>query len=104
MSGMPVESLLNFVRTYAALGNEIAVRQRRGYRTESWTYGQIAEGANRLARELEVRGLAKRDAVLLWGENSAEWIAAFLGSLLPALIALPLPPPSSTDFPHPSPP
>src|SRR6267142_197809 len=98
MSGMPVESLLNFVRTYAALGDEIAVRQRRGYRTESWTYGQIAEGANRLARELEVRGLAKRDAVLLWGENSAEWIAAFLGCLLRGVIVVPIDHASSMEF------
>lgn len=95
---MPVESLLNFVRTYAALGDEIAVRQRRGYRTESWTYGQIAEGANRLARELEVRGLAKRDAVLLWGENSAEWIAAFLGCLLRGVIVVPIDHASSMEF------
>ena len=95
---MPVESLLNFVRTYAALGDEIAVRQRRGYRTESWTYGQIAEGANRLARELEVRGLAKKDAVLLWGENSAEWIAAFLGCLLRGVIVVPIDHASSTEF------
>ena len=93
-----MESLLNFVRTYAALGDEIAVRQRRGYRTESWTYGQIAEGANRLARELEVRGLAKRDAVLLWGENSAEWIAAFLGCLLRGVIVVPIDHASSTEF------
>ena len=93
-----MESLLNFVRTYAALGDEIAVRQRRGYRTESWTYGQIAEGANRLARELEVRGLAKRDAVLLWGENSAEWIAAFLGCLLRGVIVVPIDHASSMEF------
>src|SRR5258705_11830063 len=98
MSGMPVESLLNFVRTYADLGDEIAVRQRRGYRTESWTYGQIAEGANRLARELEGRGLAERDAVLLWGENSAKWIAAFLGGLLRGVIFCPMYPPSCMEL------
>ena len=60
---MPLESLSNFVETYAAHGDEIAVRQRRGYRMETWTYGRIAEEANRLARELELRGIAKGDAV-----------------------------------------
>ena len=70
MSETPVESLLNFVTTYAAHGGEIAVRQRRGYRMESWTYARIAEQANRLARELEARGIAKGDAAVLWGENS----------------------------------
>src|SRR5260370_35363206 len=101
MSGMPVESLLNFVRTYAALGNEIAVRQRRGYRTESWTYGQIAEGANRLAGQLEVRGLAKRDAVLLWRENSAKTIAAFLGFFVRDVIVFPIYHPSSLEVARP---
>ena len=68
---MPAESLLNFARSYAARGEEIAVRQRRGYRMETWTYGRIAAEANRLARELEARDVAKGDAVLLWGENCA---------------------------------
>jgi len=85
MSAMPLESLSSFVKAYAAHGNEIAVRQRRGYRMETWTYGRIAEQANRLARELELRGIAKGDAVLLWGENSAEWIIALLGCLLAEL-------------------
>ena len=95
---MSVESLLNFVRNYAALGGELAVRQRRGYRVESWTYGQIAEAANRVARELESRGIAKGDAVLLRGENSAEWIAAFLGCLLRGAVVVPIDHASSADF------
>ena len=98
MSGMPLESLLNFVQNYAALGDEIAVRQRRGYRMESWTYGRIAEGANRLARELEARGITKGDAVLLWGENSAEWITAFLGCLLRGVVIIPIDHASSMEF------
>ena len=85
-----MESLLAFVQSYAACGNEIAVRQRRGYRTESWTYDRIAEGANRFARELQTRGIIKGDAVLLWGENSAEWIIAFLGCLLAGVVIVPI--------------
>jgi long-chain acyl-CoA synthetase len=95
---MPVESLLSFVQNYAALGGEIAVRQRRGYRMESRTYGQIAEGANRLARELERRGINKSDAVLLWGENSAEWITVFLACLLNGVVVVPIDHTSSADF------
>jgi long-chain acyl-CoA synthetase len=95
---MPVESLLNFVRNYAALGDEIAVRQRRGYRMESWTYRQISEGANRVARELEVRGIAKGDAVLLWGENSAEWLTVFLGCLLRGVVVVPIDHACSQEF------
>jgi len=93
-----VESLLTFVQNCAALGGEIAVRQRRGYRMESWTYGQIAEAANRTARELESRGITKGDAVLLWGKNSAEWITAFLGCLLRGAVVVPIDHASSADF------
>ena len=93
-----MESLLSFVQNYAALGGEIAVRQRRGYRMESRTYGQIAEGANRLARELERRSINKSDAVLLWGENSAEWIMAFLGCLLRGVVVVPIDHTSSAEF------
>src|SRR6201998_3216092 len=98
MFGVPVESLLPFVRNYAALGGDIAVRQRRGYRTESWTYAQIGEAANRLARELDARGIAKGDAVLLWGENSAEWIAVFLGCLLRGVVVVPIDHASPPEF------
>ena len=95
---MPLESLSNFVKTYAAHGNEIAVRQRRGYRMETWTYGRIAEQANRLARELELRGIAKGDAVLLWGENSAEWVIAFLGCLLCGVVIVPIDHAATMEF------
>ena len=98
MSGMPLESLLKFVQNYATHGDEVAVRQRRGYRMESWTYARIAGEANRLARELEVRGITKGDAVLLWGENSAEWITAFLGCLLRGAVIVPIDHASPMEF------
>ena len=77
-----MESLVDFVGKYAANGNEVAIRHRRGYRMETWSYAQIVQGANRVARELEFRGVGKGDAVLLWGENSPEWIVVFFGCLL----------------------
>lgn len=95
---MPAESLLSFVRSYATRGDEIAVRQRRGYRMETWTYGGIAQQANRVARELDSHGIAKGDAVLLWGENSAEWIVAFLGCLVVGAVIVPIDHASSREF------
>ena len=93
-----MESLLPFLTSYAAQGDEIAVRQRRGYRMENWTYARIAEEANRLARELEARGIAKGDAVLLCGENSAEWIIVFLACLLRGVVIVPIDHASPLDF------
>jgi long-chain acyl-CoA synthetase len=93
-----MESLLQFVTDYAGKGAEIAVRQRRGYRTENWTYAHIVEEANRLARELEARGITKGDAVLLCAENSAEWIIVFLACLLRGVVVVPIDHASPTDF------
>jgi long-chain acyl-CoA synthetase len=93
-----VQSLVDFVAQYAARGNEIAVRFRRGYRMESWTYAQIAQQANGVARELESRGIGKGDAVLLWGENSPQWIIAFFGCLLRGAVTVPIDHSSTAEF------
>jgi len=93
-----VQSLVDFVSRYAARGNEIAVRYRRGYRMETWTYAQIAQQANGVARELEFRGIGKGDAVLLWGENSPEWIGAFFGCLLRGAVSVPIDHGSTAEF------
>jgi long-chain acyl-CoA synthetase len=92
------KTLVEFVREYGARGGEIAVRQRRGYRMESWSYARIVAEANRVARELEARGLNQGDAVLLWGENSAEWIIAFFGCLLRGAVVVPLDVGSPLEF------
>jgi long-chain acyl-CoA synthetase len=93
-----VQSLLDFVAQYATRGNEVAVRYRRGYRMETWTYAQIAQQANCVARELEFRGIGKGDAVLLWGENSPEWIIAFFGCLLRGAVTVPIDHGSTAEF------
>lgn len=85
-----MQSLIDFFLKYAANGNEVAMRFRRGYRMETWSYERIAQGANRLARELEFRGIGPGGAVLLWGENSPEWIVAFFGCLLRGAMIVPV--------------
>src|ERR1700685_3641894 len=65
---------------------------------ESWTYAQIVQQANGVARELEFRGIGKGDAVLLWGENSPEWIVAFFGCLLRGAVAVPIDHGSTAEF------
>lgn len=93
-----MESLVDFVSKYAANGNEVAIRHRRGYRMETWSYVRIVQGANRLARELEFHGIGKGDAVLLWGENSPEWIIAFFGCLLRGAVIVPVDHGSTLEF------
>ena len=73
-------TILEYLDNFRRHSREDAYVHRRGYRTQRWTYGDVASTAYRFARELESRGIGKDDKVLLWGENCAEWIAAFFGS------------------------
>lgn len=82
--------MVEFIREFARRGDQSAVAGRRGYRMVRWTYGRIAEEAYRFARELETRGISKGDAVLLWAENSAEWMVAFFGCVLRGAIVVPI--------------
>ncbi len=72
------------------LGNEIAFVYRRGFRTHRWSYRQVGQLACCFARELERRKIGKGDRVMLWGDNSAEWVAAFFGCMLRGAVAVPM--------------
>ena len=80
-------TLLNDFRRH---GREIAVIRYQGNRRRVTTYGEIARLAGRFAALLVQRGIGSGDRVLLWAENSAEWIAAFHGCLLRGVLAVPL--------------
>ena len=93
------ESLADFFsENFRAHRHECAYRQRRGYRTESFTYGEVLDMACGVARKLEARGIEKGDRVMLWGENCAEWVAAFFGCALTGAIVVPMDDGSATDF------
>lgn len=87
-----------FLKNFAARPQECAYRQRRGYRTQSFTYRQIVDMAAVVAGELDRRSIAKGDRVMLWGENCAEWVAAFFGCALRGAVAVPMDDGASPDF------
>ncbi len=95
---MPESIAEFFLDKFSAHRGEPAYRQRRGYRSETFTYGQVLNMASAFAGTLEQRGIAKGDRVMLWGENCAEWVAAFFGSALCGVIAVPMDDAASTDF------
>ncbi|MDW5265103.1 MULTISPECIES: AMP-binding protein [Acidobacteriaceae] len=88
-------SLVHELRQHAA---QTAVVAHRGNRSDRTTYGEIANLAGRFAAEIDHRGIAPGERVVLWGANSAEWIAAFFGCLLRGVIAVPLDAAGSTSF------
>ncbi len=92
------ETLLSFLDDCLARRKETAVVRRRGLRLTKWSSAEIARRAFQFARELEARGISRGDRVLFWGENSAEWIAAFFGCLLRGVVVVPLDLKSAPDF------
>jgi long-chain acyl-CoA synthetase len=93
------ESLAEFFTTnFQTHAHERAYGQRRGYRTQWFTYGQVLEVACRFSRELEARQIRKGDRVMLWGENGAEWVAVFFGCVLRGAVVVPMDNGATTDF------
>jgi long-chain acyl-CoA synthetase len=90
--------LASLVDEFRRYGAETAVVVHRGNRRYAATYGELAELAGRSAAELERRGITAGDRVVLWGENSAEWIGVFFGCLLRGVVAVPLDAAGSSDF------
>src|SRR6202451_3341550 len=93
------ESLAEFFSAnFQAHRFERAYGQRRGYRMEWFTFGQVLDLAFRFARELDARQIGKGDCVMLWGENRAEWVAAFFGCVLRGVVVVPMDNGASSDF------
>ena len=93
------ESLAEFfLEHFSTHASECAYKQRRGYRMESFTYGDVLRLAQAFARDLDGRGIVKDDRVMLWGENSAEWVAAFFGCTLRGVVVVPMDDGASADF------
>ena len=88
----------SLVEDFTCLGRQIAIVTPRGFRRQSTTYGELALLAKRFAAELASRGIVKGDRVLLWGENSAEWVAAFFGCVLRGVLPVPVDFAGSPDF------
>jgi long-chain acyl-CoA synthetase len=97
---MVLRSMADFLDVFVRHGGQCLYIQRRGYRTERWSYQRVAQTANRFARELEARGVGKGDRVMIWNENSAQWVAAFFGCALRGAIAVPMDDGASADFAH----
>jgi long-chain acyl-CoA synthetase len=91
-------SVGDWLKDFLEHGRECAYVQRRGYRTERWSYRQVAELSFQFVRELESRGITKGERVLIWGENCAEWVAVFLGCALLGVIAVPMDDAAAEDF------
>ncbi|HKW76165.1 MAG TPA: AMP-binding protein [Terriglobales bacterium] len=93
-----LKTLADYVPLFRAAGHATAFISTRGFRTQKWTYSQVAALACQFARELEARNVGKGDRVLIWGENSGEWAAVFFGCMLRGAVAVPMDKIASPEF------
>src|ERR1700736_2537752 len=92
------DHLASLLLDFRRFDREIAVVRYQGTRRRVATYGDIARLAGRFAALLAQKGIGPGDRVVLWGENSAEWIAAFHGCILRGVLVVPLDDYGSADF------
>src|SRR5437868_3815716 len=95
---MERNSFLEYLEHFQRLGRECAYVHQRGYRTARWSYGKIFQTAQQFARELETRQIGKGDKVVIWGQNCAEWVVAFLGCALRGAIVVPMDHAAAAEF------
>ena len=95
---MPRTTILEYLNNFRLQAGETAYVYRRGYRVQHWSYGEVLSTAHRFARELDARGIGHADKVLLWGENCAEWVAAFFGCVLRGVVVVPIDNIAAPDF------
>ena len=69
-----------------------------GYRTWSWTYGELARAATGFAGRLRHDGITAGQAIAIWSENRPEWIAAMWGALLEGVVIVPIDYRASAEF------
>src|SRR5579875_3015900 len=93
-------NLATLLQDFDRHGKQIAIVARRGVRQRRLGFHQLATLARRFAAELEDRGIVKGDRLVLWGENSPEWTAAFFGCILRGVLPVPVDVGSSEDFVH----
>ncbi len=91
-------NLLSLFDEFARFSSGVALVQQRGYRRETWTYQKLLGIAVQRACQLKDSGVRTNDRVLLWGPNSAEWVAVFWGCLLRGAVAVPLDDSSTLEF------
>lgn len=91
------ETLLDFFHDFEGHTNEFLIYDD-GFRTERFTYQQVAAGAHAFANRLRAASIKEGDRIILYAENRPEWLMALWGALLAGVIAVPIDFRSSPDL------
>ena len=93
-----METLLELLPRIERLGSREALRFWNGYRTRSWSYGELDAAIRRFAAFLDGRGIGSGDRLILWSENRPEWVAVFWACLARGVQLVPLDHQSTLEF------
>ena len=91
------DSLIDYFEDIASARGQFLVYDD-GFRTRSYTYGEVGRAARGFAVRLAEAGLRKGDRVVFWSENRPEWVVAFWGCLLDGVVVVPIDYRASPDF------
>jgi long-chain acyl-CoA synthetase len=83
---------------FRRFGPHTAIVQYPGNRRKATSYEEIATLTGRFAALLAKRNLQPGDRLILWAQNSAEWVASFYACILRGVIAVPLDAYGTPDF------
>ena len=75
-----------FAPTFRDRANEVALE----WACQEYTFGDLDRRANRMARELAARGLARGDRLAIWLPNRVEYIDLFLACTRLGVVAVPI--------------
>jgi long-chain acyl-CoA synthetase len=95
----PRNTLVDFFRDLVAIHGDFLVYDD-GYRHRVHSYEEVGRAARGFAARLAAAGIARGDAVILWGENRPEWIACYWGCVIAGVVVVPLDYRSSAAFVH----
>jgi len=82
--------IASLIDDWRASGSQTAVVTYSGNRAIRTSYRQLLKLAEQFALLLDRRGIGSGERLVLWGQNSAEWVAIFFGCVLRGVIVVPL--------------
>jgi long-chain acyl-CoA synthetase len=90
--------LATLIDDFRKHGNDTAIVTYRGNRRAAASYAELAGWVDRFSAELRRREIPAGERMVLWGQNSVEWVSAFFGCVMRGVIAVPLDAAGSADF------
>jgi long-chain acyl-CoA synthetase len=91
-------NLATLIDDWRRADSQTAIMNYRGNRAFKTTYAELVSLTERIVSELARREIARGERVILWGKNSAEWIASFFACIVRGILVIPLDAAGAPDF------